>query len=112
MTRNAWSSLMRNSPFSTVTTNSRGVKSSLTRMTLKSFGRSVFGLTLVWGVVTILGIVCTRIAEAILPIFAQSGVMVHALGTALHGWELRLTGCWTDCRLTEAVIPSPTFDSG
>ena len=34
ITRRAWSSLSLNSPFRTVTTNSRGVKSSLTRMTL------------------------------------------------------------------------------
>ena len=49
----AWSSVMRNSAFSTVTTNSRGVKSSLTRMTLCSRGRSVFGLTLVVGLASI-----------------------------------------------------------
>ncbi|OWK20976.1 hypothetical protein AJ88_22630 [Mesorhizobium amorphae CCBAU 01583] len=34
ITRCAWSSLNLNSPLSTVTTNSRGVKSSLMRMTL------------------------------------------------------------------------------
>src|ERR1700709_2602004 len=43
---------MRNSAFSTVTTNSRGVKSSLTRMTLCRRGRSVLVLTLVFGLVT------------------------------------------------------------
>src|SRR5436305_4323723 len=47
---------MRNSALSTVTTNSRGVKSSLTRMTLCRRGRSVFGLTLVRGLLTICGI--------------------------------------------------------
>src|SRR5258708_5238542 len=43
---------MRNSAFRTVTTNSRGVKSSLTRMTLCRRGRSVLVLTLVFGLVT------------------------------------------------------------
>src|SRR5665647_1267992 len=52
MTLWAWSSVMRNSAFRTVTTNSRGVKSSLTRMTLCSFGRSVLVLTLVFGLAT------------------------------------------------------------
>src|SRR2546423_1545395 len=47
---------MRNSAFNTVTTNSRGVKSSLTRMTLCRRGRSVLVLTLVFGVVTVSGI--------------------------------------------------------
>ena len=53
MTLWAWSSVMRNSAFSTVTTNSRGVKSSLTRMTLCSRGRSVLVLTLVFGLMTV-----------------------------------------------------------
>src|SRR5262249_55949814 len=44
---------MRNSAFSTVTTNSRGVKSSLTRITLCSRGRSTLVLTLVLGLVTV-----------------------------------------------------------
>src|SRR5258708_26699459 len=44
---------MRNSAFRTVTTNSRGVKSSLTRMTLCRRGRSVLVLTLVFGLVTV-----------------------------------------------------------
>src|SRR5882724_7938704 len=44
---------MRNSAFSTVTTNSRGVKSSLTRMTLCRRGRSVLVLTLVFGLTTV-----------------------------------------------------------
>src|SRR6266581_2190075 len=44
---------MRNSAFNTVTTNSRGVKSSLTRMTLCRRGRSVLVLTFVFGVVTV-----------------------------------------------------------
>src|ERR1700693_4183063 len=54
MTLYAWSSFMRNSAFNTVTTNSRGVKSSLTRITLCRRGRSVFSRTLVRGVVAIL----------------------------------------------------------
>ena len=53
MTLWAWSSVMRNSAFSTVTTNSRGVKSSLTRMTLCRRGRSVLVRTLVFGLVTV-----------------------------------------------------------
>src|SRR5258708_9335898 len=44
---------MRNSAFRTVTTNSRGVTSSLTRMTLCRRGRSVWVLTLVFGLVTV-----------------------------------------------------------
>src|SRR6266699_312322 len=44
---------MRNSAFSTVTTNSRGVKSSLMRMTLCRRGRSVLVRTLVLGLVTV-----------------------------------------------------------
>src|SRR5579871_1805836 len=44
---------MRNSAFRTVTTNSRGVKSSLTRITLCSRGRSTLVLTLVLGLVTV-----------------------------------------------------------
>jgi len=52
MTLWAWSWVMRNSAFSTVTTNSRGVKSSLMRMTLCRRGRSVLVLTLVFGLVT------------------------------------------------------------
>src|SRR3982074_1781080 len=44
---------MRNSAFSTVTTNSRGVKSSLTRMTLCRRGRSVLVLTFVLGLITV-----------------------------------------------------------
>src|SRR5258708_35111280 len=53
MTLWAWSSVMRNSAFRTVTTNSRGVKSSLTRMSLSRRGRSVLVLTLVFGLVTV-----------------------------------------------------------
>src|SRR6202047_2175797 len=53
MTLWAWSSVIRNSAFRTETTNSRGVKSSLTRMTLCSRGRSVLVLTLVFGLVTV-----------------------------------------------------------
>src|SRR5258708_25590249 len=44
---------MRNSAFRTVTRNSRGVKLSLTRMTLCRRGRSVLVLTLVFGLVTV-----------------------------------------------------------
>src|ERR1019366_785559 len=40
---------MRNTAFSTCTTNSRGVKSSLSRMTFHSGGRCVSGLVLVRG---------------------------------------------------------------
>src|ERR1700723_200068 len=53
MTLWAWSSVMRNSAFRTETTNSRGVKSSLTRMTLCRRGRSVLVRTLVFGLVTV-----------------------------------------------------------
>src|SRR6185503_9717805 len=44
---------MRKTAFSTSTTNSRGVKSSLSRITFQSFGRSTFGLVLVRGVSTV-----------------------------------------------------------
>jgi hypothetical protein len=40
---------MRNMAFSTCTTNSRGVKSSLSRMTFHSGGRCVSGLVLLRG---------------------------------------------------------------
>src|SRR5450759_5355855 len=40
---------MRNTALSTCTTNSRGVKSSLSRMTFHSGGRCVFGLVLLRG---------------------------------------------------------------
>src|SRR5262245_28857325 len=49
---------MRNSAFSTVTTNSRGVKSSLTRMTLCRRGRSTLILTLVFGLTVVSAICC------------------------------------------------------
>src|SRR5262245_8395332 len=44
---------MRNTDFNTTTTNSRGVKSSLSRITFQSFGRSAFALTLVRGLTTV-----------------------------------------------------------
>src|SRR5882757_5095131 len=71
MTLWAWSSVMRNSPFSTVTTNSRGVKSSLTRITLCRRGRSTLVLILVFGLVTVSGmarrLLSLRDRSAIIP---------------------------------------------
>src|SRR5882672_7437342 len=49
ITRVAWLSLSRNTALSTCTTNSRGVKSSLSRITFHSGGRWVLGLVLVRG---------------------------------------------------------------
>src|SRR3981189_3330075 len=56
MTLWAWSSFMRNSALRTETTNSRGVKSSLTRMTLCRRGRSVCSRTFVRVLLAVLAI--------------------------------------------------------
>src|SRR5437588_4308423 len=65
MTLWAWSSVMRNSAFSTVTTNSRGVKSSLTRITLCSRGRSTLVLVLVFGLVTVFSAIPEQCPDAV-----------------------------------------------
>src|SRR5664279_4420891 len=73
---------MRNSALRTVTTNSRGVKSSLTRMTLCSRGRSVLVLTLVLDLVTV-----SIIARHLL-ILAQAAPQEYRLP------GVRQTGCF------------------
>src|SRR6476620_5208314 len=85
---------MRNSAFSTVTTNSRGVQSSLTRMTLCRRGRSTLVLTLVFGLVTVmfmqrrlLGRGRARSAGA-----ALRQALRHALIAASHGCFDQFTG--------------------
>src|ERR1039458_4099170 len=65
---------MRNSAFRTVTTKSRGVKSSLTRMTLCRRGRSVLVLTLVFGLLTVSIIA----QEYRLPAFGGTGCFAMA----------------------------------
>src|SRR3954471_1850032 len=68
---------MRNSAFSTVTTNSRGVKSSLTRMTLCRRGRSV--LVLVFGLVTVFSAIPAQCPDAV-----RSRVPLTSTGAAVR----------------------------
>ncbi len=60
---------MRNSAFSTITTKSRGVKSSLTRITLCSGGRATFGTTLVRGLVSRSGMLVSHLLRDIILAF-------------------------------------------